>query len=135
MEFLVGAWLSLSHRILREILKICIVWLCTGRSIELLLRLIGDSWLFDHPVKYKVILKALSVEQVFKQFTKVCNVRLLLELKRPAIAQVQFKLLWHSLCQLVDLGAQFLVADLLIFLLLGSCWQSLPWQLALVKVD
>ena len=86
----------------------------------------GHRWLLHHPVKYKVILKFLSVEQVFKQFTQVSDVRLLLELEGPTVAKVQLELLWHAFRQLVYLGAQLFVTDLLILLLLGSRWQTLP---------
>ena len=62
------------------------------------------------------------------------DVWLLLELQGSAVTHVEFKFLRHAFGQLVDLGAQLFVSDLFVLLFLGSGWQTLPRQLALMQV-
>ena len=45
--------------------------------------------LLNHPVKHIVVLVAHAIEEVLEQFAQVRNIGLLLELERPAVAEIE----------------------------------------------
>jgi len=72
-----------------RILFLIIFWLGC-RTSYLLLR----ARLLDHPVEDEVILVAHAIEQIFKEFSQVTNVGLLLEFETSAIVKINSKLVW-----------------------------------------
>ena len=85
-------------------------WLCAGPgSVGLLVvlviilpgsgvaHLLLGCRLLNHPVEDEVILVAHPVEQVLKQLPQVANIRLLLELERAAVVEVDAELIGQVL--------------------------------------
>lgn len=56
----------------------------------------------DHPVEDEVILVAHPVEEVFKEFAKITDIRFLLKLETAAIVQVDTKFIRKVLCQCLN---------------------------------
>ena len=136
------------HGVLLLWLVWCVAWLLLlllggvvgsaagGGGVEGLLGLaVVYHWFFDHPIEHEVVFEALGVEKVLEELAEVPDVGLFFEFEGPAVAHVELKFLGHAFCELVDLGAEFLVPNLLILLFLGPRGQPLPRQLTLVKVD
>lgn len=59
----------------------------------------------------------------------------LLELESAAEFHVLLELNWVSSAQILERSLTLLLLDIVVFLILGSAWESLPWQLALEQVE
>jgi len=59
----------------------------------------------------------------------------LLELESAAELHVLLELNWISLAQILEWCLTLLLLDIVVFLILGSTWESLPRQLALEQVE
>lgn len=57
-----------------------------------------------HPIKYKVVFIAHTIEQVFEKLAQVANIGLFFELERSAVVQIDGKLFRKSLSQRFNRG-------------------------------
>lgn len=95
----------------------------------------GETHVFDDgPVIDVVVGEALLGEEVPEELAEVGVVGLVVKAEGAGVVQVDGKLLREALAEGVDLGAELLLADLLVFLLLGRGPQSLPGEHATVEV-
>lgn len=93
-----------------------------------------NAGFLDHPVKDVIVLVAHSIKEIFEKLSQVPNVWLLLEFQTATISQVKTNFFRKVFAQRLNLGRQLLISDLLVLLLFGSRWDSLPWELTLDEV-
>ena len=97
--------------------------LVLGQTV-LLPRVVEDAW-----VKVVALHAALEVVQAG------AIVGLLLELERPAVLHVLAELSRVTAAELLERRLDLLLLDVVVLLVLGATWQTLPWQLALQQVQ
>ena len=94
----------------------------------------GTNVFNNRPVVDVVVGKALPGEEVPEELAEVRVVGLVIEAERAGVVEVDGELLREALAERIDLGAQLLLADLLVLLLLGGGPKPLPGEHSTVEV-
>jgi len=103
-------------------------------AIALPLRFTVGLVVQDGPVKHKVVLVALSEEQILQKPAEVGVVGAVLEAQTATIVQIGHELAWEVLTEDLDWRRHLLLHDLLVFLLFGVGLEALPRQTSTIEI-
>lgn len=89
----------------------------------------------DRPVKDVVVLESFTDKQVAEDLPEVRVVGLVVEAERPGVVEVNGKLVGEATAEDLSGSGHLFLHNAVVFLLLGSSLESLPWKRATAEVE
>ncbi len=91
--------------------------------------------LVDSPIKDIVVLETLTNEEITEDLSEVRVIRLVIKAEGASVVEVDGKLVGETSAEDLSGSCHLLLHDAVIFLLLGSSLQALPWKGATAEVQ
>ena len=88
----------------------------------------------DAPVKNIIILVTFTDKEIAEKFSQIGVIRFVVEAESPGVVQKYAEFVGEPAAEEIRGGGHLLFHDTIVFLLLGSGFETLPWQGAAEKV-
>jgi hypothetical protein len=109
----------------------------TPRDTSLRPRSLGASVLsttLDAPVENVIVLVSLTYKEVTEKLSQIRIIRFVVETKSPSVVQKYAEFVGKPAAEEIRGGRHLLLHDTIVFLLLCSSFETLPWQSAAEEV-
>jgi hypothetical protein len=120
---------STTARFVLFLLGISLVSSCLSNGLSILLVLV------DGPIKDVVVLEGFTHEKVTEDLAEVGIVRLVIEAEGASVVQVDSKFIGEATAKDLSGSCHLLFHDTVVFLLLGSGFESLPRKRSTTEVE
>ena len=95
--------------------------------------ILAKTVLFPSEIHYSCI-KVISAHASIKEANTSSIIWILSEVEWSAVLHELFKLGWMTSAKLIQGSLNLLLLDVVVFLILGASWETLPWELALQEI-
>ena len=82
----------------------------------------------DTPVENIIVLVTFTDEKIAEKFSQIGVIRFVIETKSPGVVQKYAEFVGKSATEEIRGSGHLLFHDTIVFLLLGSSFETLPWQ-------